>query len=291
MDLRFINQIKPIYGFRKSIVNSCDEIIKDAKMKQKNSSIGQLNLFLEIEDGLTIIPQDLNAFEVTEMIERETESIGLSILYDEFSDYFLYEKVLCNISLSDLRSFNEDKSDMIFIGKLIEIRNMTSKKGNKYAKLKFSKQGNDNIFYLFGRNYEQFYDQLIKNKIYIIECFYSSKNSSYSIVNITCPDSFIMSEYISDIAIVIKDKESIPVIRRFLFEKMRIPNHLPINKAKLPEEIETIDYSRDYSDKYNLIFMYKNLKIPVDYNVTLTYQDYIQLLKLGAIVRFKRKKL
>lgn len=276
MSTTSIDEIRGVMGYRAAIIKDADRLIKHGKKVQKTKGSGQMSLFdsENFESNLAIVPESLSDAEVGRMVLRETDAIGLSLLYDEYGKYFLHEKVLCTMPLENMSNWSEDKFNMYSLAKLKSHELRYTKTGKKYCLATFAKGPHEVKFWLFGEDFENYYHRLFENRIYIIKSLYAANRNTFKLCGLFDPEKIDMRDYVSEIAICFNERFKAPIIRDYVMKEMYV------SKALKPEEHKMC---------FTFWFMYHRSQFKPAYKVKIDYEDYKALAKLGAKIKFKKR--
>lgn len=193
-----------IFEYRQSIIDNAGKLIDYGKKAKKSASTGQLSLFgtdtVEVEK-VDIFKSKLSQYELLEIAKKEIDAIGLPITYDEFDEYFLIEKTLCDSTVNDAFFCQDNGKVMTLLANVVKTEVRTSKAGNKYAKIFIDRNGVEIKLYLFGTDWQRTYQSILVNQIHIIRINYN--NELYSIKKIDNCNLIDVNQYIDSIDISI----------------------------------------------------------------------------------------
>jgi len=219
------NLTKTIFDKRRSIIENIDALIKYSKKYHKNISSNQLSLFssdtIEL-DRPELKSIRLDDYELSEMVDLEEESIGMSLSYSKYSKHLLNERLIAITNFEDVVYCVKNNSTMDFIAEVQSIEHKVSQYGNKYAKINFKRNGLTLSAYINGKIFKDNIHRIYTNSIYIVRIVF--KNGIYSISRIANASEIDVSNRIKGVKIEIPNKNNLFRIRNYIFAKMRSDN-------------------------------------------------------------------
>lgn len=183
-------EVENIYRWRKTLVQNFDNIIKASKSSKKAdlSSQGQLDLFsMGMEDVKTnpkLIEYD-GVIDLMELVNVETELLGIPVLYDPLEEYSFYVDIYCTHTISEILELTDKTENIIIIDRLSRIEHKISAKGNKYCKLFFLQFG-ETYIYLWGNLYKDKISMMYVNEIYMIQLNFNTPTKEFDRYSHVC---------------------------------------------------------------------------------------------------------
>ncbi len=233
-------RVKEVFESRQAITNNIDELLKYSRAfhKDKEKSCAQLSLFGE--ETIDIVKPELKKRALSDqdiygLSMKEKEVLGMSITYDPFQEFILIENCLCTSTVFEMSMLTEDKANCVFIALLKEARVMMSKKGNRYYKLLWERDGVEFNAYLDWRSSDKIISECVTGKIHIIRAGYLG--GRYVTSKVTVIDRIDPSKYIKSINIILNRPEAVVGVRMQLFinsDNKGVPVTVEYEGAKFP---------------------------------------------------------
>lgn len=262
------DEIKDIFINRNTISKNVDKLVKYGVKHQKSSSSGQMSLFdsesVEI-DKVSLEQYELSQAELINMSEKEAELIGFPLTYDEFSEFILIDKTLCNSTLKEVVSLVNSTDYKVILAKVTKLELKTSKAGNKYYKVHLNRDGIDTFVYLFGRDIPSNLKDIHPGEIHLLRLMMAG--DTISLKKIQSCKSIDVNTYIDNINICLRDDlRDIDKIRNYVYFKMK------------------------YDNGVNLKYIFKDeLLITNETKVIITAENCNHLIDLGCKIIVNRK--
>jgi DNA polymerase-3 subunit alpha len=119
---------------RKALISQIEDIVKTAKRAGEARKMAQGSLFGDTEEmtSVQIIINDIAEYELVDILNLEKESLGFYVSghpLDKYREQLSKIKYTLSSEIDDLA----DGSQALFIGKIEDIKNKISKKGNKFG--------------------------------------------------------------------------------------------------------------------------------------------------------------
>lgn len=255
---------KDTFEYRRSISDNIDELVAYGKAFSKKAPLNQLSLFgtddIEIKRP-DITVNRLSQYELIDQSNKEVDIIGLPITYNEFDDYILIEKTLCNSSLQEAFFCTENGKEMTMLVKVVKIEIRKSKSNNKYAKISVERNGVEIKLYLFGNDWQSVLRGIIVNQIHIARIIYN--NDLYSIKKIQLCENIPVDKYIKSISLSMR-KDAVSRVNAYVFNSM-------VLKAKIP-----IDYIIDSK-------VYKSILLS-----SISSKNCLELIDMGCEIKINK---
>ena len=254
--------------FRKSILNSIEDLTKYAKAYKKTAEQGQMSLFssLEIEIKKPEIQKlDLNESDIYELLEKEEEHIGLNVTYDIFKKHILLENTLCTTTLTNVINNEKSIQDGIMLVYIYDIEMRDTKNGKRYAKLFGSRNGLKHYMYFFSDDIYTDLQNIRTKEVNLVKFRYDNNNDTIVAKKVSSVKYIDISKYIEKIGIEINNIENLTKIRNYI--------HF---------------YCKD-NDGVDLIYKVNGNKYPMDFKVNLQEKDVEQLYDLGCKIKIFKK--
>ncbi len=160
------------FSMKRSVMyNSLSAVLEQATAIQKFKGARQNSLFEDTSflDNI-IIPDEyasLEEWSMDELIKGEKEIAGFYIKNHPLAEYEEQLKFLCDSTTSSLRS--AERSQVRLFGVFTGIKEIISKKGNKYGELSFEDYGGSLTILSFNNNWQIFKDKIDCDKPYVVD--------------------------------------------------------------------------------------------------------------------------
>ena len=218
-----------VFENRKSISDNIETLIFYGKAFQKKSPVNQLSLFgtsdIEIKRP-DISSARLSDYELLNQSDKEIESIGLPITYDEFGRYILIEKTLCDTSLNEASLCEEAGKEMTILAKVVKIEVKVSKNDNNYVRLIVERNGVSLTVFVFGKDWQSTLIGIVVNQIHIVRVIHN--NNLFSIKKIQFCENIPIEKYIKSISLSL-DKNNVSNVSAYIFKNLILRAKIPIN--------------------------------------------------------------
>lgn len=178
-----------IYRWRRAIIDNFDKIknaIKSSKKAESNPS--QLSLFdagLEVAKETPKIRISNDPVNIIEWVNKETEILGITVLYDPIDELYMYKELYCSHEVYDILELTEKTENIVILDRLVKIDHRISVKGNKYCKLFFYQLG-ETYIYLWGQNYRNHISSLFINECYLIQLTFNTPTKDFDRYSYVC---------------------------------------------------------------------------------------------------------
>lgn len=161
------------------------------KSSRKANSVGegQLDLFgagLEVKKEYPKIEIQQGHVNLMEIVEKETELLGVPVLYNPIDDYDMYRDLFCTHSVTDLLEMTEPTHNIVILDRVTQIDYRVSQRGNNYCKFYISSLPGDTYIYLWGAAYRGLIPKLFRNGIYLFQLEYKVATPEFSKDSIVC---------------------------------------------------------------------------------------------------------
>lgn len=179
------SEVERIFRWRKSLVNNFDKITGAIKSAAKAdlSSEGQLDIFsMGMEDDIERPKIEMydGPINLMEGLHLEVELLGLPVTYNPLDDLWMYEELYCTHKVVDLFEMNKNRTKIIVMDRITDIKTQPSKRGNLYSKIFLSNLGLNNYCFLFGDDLKNYISRIFIDQIYLIELEYKLPSPEFS---------------------------------------------------------------------------------------------------------------
>jgi len=179
-----------VYRWRQTLVDNYEAINKSIKSSNKAdlSHQGQLSMFdIGLDDPKAEIKLKTHegSINVMDYVNKETELLGIPVLYDPLQEYEFYFDIYCTHTPSEILELTEKTEKIVIIDRLSRIENRTSAKGNKYCKLFFSQMG-ETYIYLWGNLFKDKVNMLFINSILMVELTFNTPTKEFDRYSYVC---------------------------------------------------------------------------------------------------------
>lgn len=234
--------------WRATIIENAESLIKSGS-HNKN----QLSLFEDVKnDTISLRIPEVN---YQEMIQKETDVLGVALTYNIQDKYIIHSRRFCNHTLRSINELTESEGNLNFIAKINDIEYRVSTAGNNYAKIFWQDYDSTVKMYLFGKTYQKLVSRAFKGRYYLCSAIYNKDKESLSIVNFKAIEDILITEYVSTITLVVEDPESIVELRNYIFKNM-------------------------IGSDYNLEYSYKGDIVVAPYKISFSEENYLDIKDL-----------
>ena len=174
-----------------------DSIIRYGNKYQSDQAMSQNSLFGDLESVEIVKPEIPYAHDWSplEKLNKEREYIGMYLSAHPLDDYEFEINYICNTKASDLKDLMPLMGKQLRIGGMVTaIRHGTSKAGNPYGVFTLEDYDGAFEFVLFGNNYIEFKNYMIKDLYLLIHATVQKKNSDYNYRNQSDPNTPVVPE-------------------------------------------------------------------------------------------------
>lgn len=242
--------IKDKLLWRATIIENSESLVKSCSRNDRN----QLSLFDDVKHETVSlkIPEELDN---DLWIQKESDTLGVSLAYNIQDRYILHSKRFCTHTLRTIDQLVESNEKVIFIAKIEKIEYRVSLAGNNYAKVYFKDYDSEVRMYLFGEFYQRLISRAFKGRYYLCEASYNKDKDSLSVINLKAIEELEIADYVSTIILSIEDPEDIVELRNYVFSKM-------------------------IGSQYNLVYLYKGDEFKAPYKINFTEENYCDIKDL-----------
>lgn len=183
-------KIVDLFKWRKTLVQSY-EIIKNAVKSSEKADLsdqGQLDLFsagLEVEKTLPKLIEYEGGVDLMEMVDLETEYMGLPITYEPLNGLDMYVDIYCTHSVYEVLELTDKTENIIILDRVVIIEYKISQKGNKYCKLFLSQMG-ETYIYLWGQQFRDLISRIFTNEIYLLSITFNIPTKDFDRYSYVC---------------------------------------------------------------------------------------------------------
>ncbi|MDD4489797.1 MAG: DNA polymerase III subunit alpha [Paludibacter sp.] len=174
-----------------------DSIIRYGNKYQSDQAMSQNSLFGDLESVEIVKPEIPYAHDWSplEKLNKEREYIGMYLSAHPLDDYEFEINYVCNTKASELKDLMPLMGKQLRIGGMVTaIRHGTSKAGNPYGVFTLEDYDGAFEFVLFGNNYIEFKNYMIKDLYLLIHATVQKKNSDYNYRNQSDPNTPVVPE-------------------------------------------------------------------------------------------------
>lgn len=264
------DEVIEIFEGRASIVDNLDMLYKYGTKYQKAKDSPQMSLFdsedIEVE-RVSLSRRKLSEGELIGISEKETEVLGVGLLYSPYDEYMLLEKTLCNSTLEDIINSTDESGEKIIMCTITKFEEKISKAGNKYYKIYVGRSGKTADFYLFSNDIKSNLSLIRPMQIHMIKIL-GMGNGSFSVKKIQSCAEIDQQKYIERVVIELPQNEDLIFkIRNYIYFRMK-------NKS---------------ATKYNTTFMYSGEPINnMSIELSINNDDCYELQELGCKIIIKK---
>ena len=208
------DEIKSKLEWRETVVDNLEKLIKHGSNQDNN----QLSLFGNSKE--TIKLETPKVFNYKQILDKETEVLGVNLTYNVFDRYILIYKRFCNSTIRTVVESTESINKAIFLATVRDIEYKKSQAGNNYAKILLQDHDSSISVFLWGEFYKKKISSIFKDKIYLIEVTYNNENNSTAIVNLRDVNDIDIKDYISSIIIHLDSPKNTAKVVPYIHQKM-----------------------------------------------------------------------